>query len=185
MKKISQIIIALIIILAIIVGGYFLTANQIKIEKARSYQQGWDAAKTRLYEQIGPMANEGAVSDRLIATVKEINGNQIGVKINSLALLSDPELDNRIVIVGAQTKISEFKMKSAEKYQQELEQYYKDNKIDPKTFVPSPDQPFGPERYEQVSAEIKNIKVGGTIDVYADNINNAKTITAKEIVIKN
>ena len=122
----------------------------------------------------------------VFGTITNINGNQINIKISSTELLSDPVLDNRIVIINNQTQIYKFQLKNREEYEKELDNYYNENNIDINTFIPSPDKQLGPDKYEQVLTNSDNLRVGQVINVYANkNIKEIKNFTAKEIVIKN
>lgn len=185
-KKIITIFFIFFVFLILSVCGFYFFNIQIKNAKDQGYKQGWDAAKARLNEQIGSMVSEGVISNKIIGVVQAVNNNEINLKINNGELLSDPELDNRKVLINGQTKILQFQLKSDEKYAQELEKYYQEKNIDLKTFVPDPNESFGPERYEQVLVDVSAVKVGKTIDVYADgDIKNVKNFIAKEIVVKN
>ena len=185
MQKNIKITILIIFLLLLIFGiSYFLN---IKINNTRevSYQKGWNDAKERLYAQIGSIAKDGVVTDMVFGTIIKINGNQISIKISPTELLSDPALDNRIVTVNNQTQIYKFQPKSEEKYEEELENYYKKNNIDVDTFVPSPDRQFEPDKYEQALTNLESLQVGQVINVYADkNIKEIKNFTAKKIIIK-
>ena len=83
----------------------------------------------------------------------------------------------------------ETKLQDLLKYLSEKSPYYsemfRENNIDINTFVPSPDKPFGPDRYEEILIDFNNLKVGQIIDIYAgSNIKNVKNFNAKKIVIK-
>lgn len=184
-KNIKAIVLIIFLLLFIAIFSFFLNIK-INTLKEISYQKGWDDAKARLYAQIGSIANDGVITDMVFGTITNINGNQINIKISSTELLSDPVLDNRIVIINNQTQIYKFQLKNREEYEKELDNYYNENNIDINTFIPSPDKQLGPDKYEQVLTNSDNLRVGQVINVYANkNIKEIKNFTAKEIVIKN
>ncbi len=184
-KNIKVTILIIFLLLFIAIFSFFLNIKINNIREA-SYKKGWYDAKARLYAQMGSIANDDIITDMVFGTITKINGNQINVKISSSELLSDPVLDNRVVVVNNQTQIYKFQLKSKEEYEKELNNYYNENNIDINTFVPSPDKQFGPDKYEQVLTNLENLQVGQVINVYADkNIKEIKNFTAKEIVIKN
>ena len=157
-KNIKITILIIFLLLLIAIFSFFLN---IKINDTRevSYQKGWDDAKARLYAQIGSIANDGVITDMVFGTITNINGNQINIKISSTELLSDPVLDNRIVIINNQTQIYKFQLKNREEYEKELDNYYNENNIDINTFIPSPDKQLGPDKYEKPQKTKDEVKL--------------------------
>ena len=183
-KNIKIIILIVFLLLFIAVLSFFLNIKINNVKKI-SYQKGWDDAKVRLYGQMGPIVTSNIITNMVFGTIVDIKDNKINVKINSTELLSNPELDNRVVIINNQTKIYKFQKKDNEKYKKELDNYYKENNIDPNTFIPGPDGQLGIDKYEEILVNLDSLKTSQLIDVYADkNIRELKEFIAKKIIIK-
>lgn len=182
-KNIKILFIFIIVLSFLLIGCYFFNIKLNEIKKI-TYQQGWEDAKARLYQQIGPIAEENKIINIITGEIVDINEKQIVLKLGVTELLSDPELDNRNIFVDDSTKIFKYQMKSNEEYQKDLSEYYQANNIDPVTFIPNPDEIFGPDRFEQVEAVFSSLSAGQTIAVYADkNIGKDKSFTAAKILI--
>jgi len=196
MKKliIISLVVALVFFtLGYAVGGTKVTSSGQLAVGANTYQAGWDAAKKRLADSgfADPMANLEVKN--VSGEVTAVQGNAITLKIRSLEPLADPSLDERTIIVDANTKIYILEQKDQAQYQSEMADFNKKMQEQLKT-PPAPGQtptaPAGaitpPEFLIKKETGISDIKTGAQINVIAadKDIKNTKQFNAAEISIQ-
>lgn len=197
-------IIVLLLAVAIALGvGVYLgtsfvspngTGQMAKILPSQNnYQAGWDAAKKRLADS-GTIPMMGNLEIKNISgEVTVVKGNSITLKIRPLEPLADPSLDERIVQVDNNTKITILAQKDQKEYQSEMAEFQKkmqEQMKNPPALVQVPTSPASaimpPELFVKKEASLSDIKVGATLNVIATDkdIKNTKQFSATEIGIQ-
>ncbi|MDP2736699.1 MAG: hypothetical protein Q8O59_02860, partial [bacterium] len=161
---------------------------------ANTYQAGWDAAKKRLSDSgfaAAPMADFEI--NNVFGQVTAVQDNAITLKIRPMEPLADPDLDERIIKVDANTKIYIQEQKDQAEYQKEMEDFNKKMQEQINN-MPAPSQApatpsaaiMPPEFYTKKQASISDIKTGAQINVIAvdKDIKNTKQFSAAEINIQ-
>lgn len=87
------------------------------------FQQGWDAAKERLQE-TGYTIDETDI-DYVNGEVTKKEGDKIYIEIDPVTPLSDPALDNRIVVINSDTQIFKLLPKDMEQFEREMDEFDK------------------------------------------------------------
>jgi hypothetical protein len=179
----QTIVISIIVAFLFFTLGYFVRSTLTPSQGSNTFQAGWDAAKKRLAEtNFVPMVERGEVSS-IFGTVKAINGNKITLTIRPLEPLANPALDERIITVDSNTKISGTEQKDPQTWQKEMEDFQKNmqERMDNKDLAGQRLEPPTPT-YEKKEITLASIKTGDIITVTAkENIKDKKEFIATEI----
>lgn len=169
-------------------GGYLLnngdTCITSKQDPSDTYQAGWEGAKQRLIETgyYFQMNTSDVPVVTLVGNIISAGESEIVIKINPLAPLADRALDERIVKISSNTKISKEQKKEETVYQKELKEFWADypdllNRPNIEIPLPSP--------YYIKDAVMADFKEGQNIVVNAKNdIRYSKSFIADEIIIQ-
>jgi hypothetical protein len=168
-------------------GGETAAAPGIRAVKPgdNTFQAGWEAAKKRLSDSgfYPMMAGPGMDIRNVSGEVREVKDNKIILKIRPLEPLSDPALDERIIMAGDDTKVYRMEQRDPEAFRAEMEAFNKkmeERMKDPANLPAEPVMP--PEMYARKEISLSDIKTGEQINVMSDgNIKDAKEIKAVEI----
>lgn len=193
-KKILPGLVAVIIVLG--VGIFIGTKLPRKIEtptgdRNDSFQAGWDAARERLKQSPLGMATleKNDVRD-VNGKILKIVGNKIIVKINPLEPLTDPNLDERIIVIDSNTKIVATSRREdpkflqeqqafQEKMKQQLEQRRQDPSVELEQIIPPM---LGEIIFDKKDVALEELKEDMDISVTsAENIKEVKEFTAVRI----
>jgi hypothetical protein len=145
-----------------------------------TYASGWAAAKQRLIDtSVFQEISKNVEIKSISGIVKKIDNNIITIVAQPLEPLSDPNMDERFVVVDSNTKITAFIKKSDQQYQKELDEAIKRG-----NFKQSPDSPDGGiTEYSSESVSISQIATGSQITINSnEDLRNKKQFTAKEIL---
>ncbi|MFH1583175.1 MAG: hypothetical protein ABIB72_02555 [Candidatus Falkowbacteria bacterium] len=191
----QTIIISLVVALVFFTLGYLIGSAKISPTGqlaigANTYQAGWEAAKKRLADSGFGLPMADFEINNVSGQVTAVKGDAITLKIMPLELLADPNLDERIIKVDANTKIYVLEQKDQAEYQKEMEDFDKkmqeqiNNMPAPGEIPASPvDAITPPGFFVKKEISISGIKVGDNISVIAadNDIKNTKQFTAAEI----
>ena len=185
-KNISFLIIAItFFVLGGGLGYFIFNKNCPMPDKKNTYTDGWQAARERL-ENLGiivPLDKKAEIK-RLNGVINNIEDNKLTLKIIPIEPLADPDLDNRQVIVDADTKIFQVALKNQEEYDSELKEY-KANYPNYKDLVNTDDFPTPPTRIENQLVSVGELLIGMRVIINSDkNLVSAKEFKAKEIIIQ-
>lgn len=172
-------------------SAWFNIANPLK--GGDTFQAGWDAAKKRLAES-GFMPIMSNIEIKSISgEVKAVGDKTVTLKIRPLEPLADPNLDERIIEVDANTKIYVLAQKDQALYQKEMAEFNKKMQEQMKN-MPKAGEALAvpatsimpPEFFTKKQASISDIKVGTTVNVVATDkdIKNTKQFSAAEISLQ-
>ena len=186
MKKstIISLLVALIFFsLGYLVGGVSISSSR----SSNTYETGWAAAKKRLADTgFYPVMNNFEVRS-ISGEVKKIASNSLTIKIRALEPLADANLDERTIVVGADTKIYQLEQKDQATYQKEIEEFNKKAQEQAKNAVPGQagESITPPEFFAKKTVALTDIKAGQQLTaVAADDIKNTKEIKALEISLQ-
>jgi len=173
-------LIVIFFIIGIFCGGFY---KGLKKDEGDTYAKGWEAAQERLAKSGYFEINEsGKNVNQIKGNIERKKDNQLWVKIKSLEILSSESLDVRVVSMNSNTKIVVRKKKSVERYNNELEKYFKENS----EYAGLPDSPGRPSVFFDEAVLKDSIRIGQRIQIKAaDNIFREKTFIAEEIIILN
>lgn len=179
----TQYIVAVIIGILVGAGASFVYFKQAySSTTGNSYQDGFDAAKKRVLES--PMSATLRTPDdirTISGVVTAVNGNRITIHTQSMNPFEDPTLDDRIIIVTADTKISKLSSKDPKVYQTEMNVFMKNMQ----SAKPSSNPLIPPTLFTSTSAVVADIIAGSIISVTAgENIKSTKEFSASEITIQ-
>lgn len=186
-KSLAVAVIVLIFILGILAGTKLRSSQSSAPDGSKNtFNAGWEAAKKRLSESgFYPMGMTSSDVKNLSGTITKINGKSITVKIRPLEPLADPQLDERVISIGNDTKIYAYENKDPQAYQKELTEYNnltRERMGNPSTST----QPLMmPDFRIKKEADISNLKENQTINVVStENIKDKKSFTPTEISIE-
>ncbi|MCF7815522.1 MAG: hypothetical protein K9M10_02035 [Candidatus Pacebacteria bacterium] len=178
----------LLVFLGLIIGigltFLYFKEPPLQQEESRSpesyYQEGFDAAKKRVLDSnLGSVFITSDDIRSVSGNVTEIKENLISVRVNSLSPFEDPELNERIIVIGPNTKILALVQKSQEVMRAEMEAFAVATSSIGATSLPTPPTPFS-----LIPTEVSNIQVGNLITITAiENIKDIKEFTASEIQV--
>ncbi len=156
--------------------------NDVKIEDkvtpTENLEDCWSLVRERL-QKMGIHEIEHVSNVKGI--VSEINSNEIVIDIEPLCFYDSPDLDVRIVKITDETSVYRTIEKSAEVFEQEMEEYI--NKL-VQINETMEEEPVTPEHYTKEEINPDNIKVGYYIDITSlENIKNKKTFEATKIML--
>ena len=142
-----------------------------------SYQAGFEAAKQRVLESGAGMILKTPDEIRsLSGTVTEIQGNRITLHVQSVDPFADATLNDRIVTVTGDTKITKLAQKDPQTIRSEA-------KANAEKIDQNESQKIV-EPFVETDSALSDITVGSDVNVTAtDNIKTAKTFTVAEIQI--
>jgi len=149
-----------------------------------AFQAGWDAAGERL-ESIGYYEQGSSEAYSLGGEIVSVSGNRIGLKLSQpLELLANPDLDNRVIQVNDQTKITIRKtspaMKEYEEKMRVLEEQAEAESFEPENWPEPPEESF---IIQEIS--LSDLEIGQRITVKsANNIKDEKEFVALEILAR-
>ena len=174
--KIKIFVISVIAILFFVSG--FITSNKlnskVEVDTEKYYQEGWNAAKQRLYE-TGALAKieiEYPIKS-VYGVITNIDKNKLYIKISPVEALAEPALDNRIVVIDENTQIYIYVRQDQEFIDRELEEQLQQGLIEE------------PELYFKKEVSISELQPQKTIVVNSTNdIRNEKQFIANEIIIR-
>jgi hypothetical protein len=188
-----------LIITVVFISGFFIGAWKFKNSlpgdsdtgkinninnNDHGYQAGWDAAKKRLAEYNKSLMNDGGEIKSLSGTAEKISDNKISLKIRPIGPLDDPDLDQREVIIGSNTKIFKIVEKDAKTYQKEAAEM-KEKAKGMKGEEAILSSMLSPSMYEKKEVKVSDIRSGdGLVISSNDNIRNKKEFTAAQIEIQ-
>ncbi|MFH1255015.1 MAG: hypothetical protein V1667_00880 [bacterium] len=187
---------SMIAVAAIFFGlGFYFDRAPVAVKKGdNTFQAGWQAAKDRLKQSsFMPMMNENMEISSVSGEVKEVQDNQISIKINPLEPLADPELDNRIIELDNNTKIYQLSQKDQAQYQKESEDFEQKMKQQMEKMVKPEEMPAvsanpitPPDMFVKKEIKAQDIAIGSQANVIAveKDIKNAKKFIAAEITIQ-
>ena len=146
---------------------------------AGQYQAGFDAAKKRVEESnLGGILRTPEDVRSLTGFVMAINGNRLSLHTQSMGPFDDPALDDRIVVVNGDTKITTLLPKDIKVFQAELANFSKNQQLGKNTAQP-------PEPFTQALASVSSIMVGDPLIITTlENIRTKNEFTASEIQIQ-
>ncbi|MCX6796038.1 MAG: hypothetical protein NTW06_00900 [Candidatus Falkowbacteria bacterium] len=145
-----------------------------------TYAAGWAAARQRIIDTGAFQGIGNNIEIKSIAgVVEEKENNIITIKTRPLEPLADPSLDERLVEVGSETKITAMIKKSAQQYQAEYNEALKNGNLKPIPGSPS----GGITDYYNESASISQIEIGKQITIITNmDIRDKKEFMAEEIL---
>jgi len=150
-----------------------------------SFQAGWDAAKQRLSETGFIPIGEDMEINFVSGEIQKIEDKKLYVKIQPLELLSDPELDNRILGIDENTKIYQMVNKDQDQFQKEMDEFQQkteEQMNSPENMI-EPITPPEPQSKQEVA--FSEIKIGQQITAMAEgDIKEQKEFKATEIFIQ-
>lgn len=115
--------------------------------------------------------------------VKEIGDSSITLTVYPVSPLTDPDLDERNVIIDENTKIYKRAEKDSEQYEKEMQEFdakMADLANNPDTEIPEP-----PEGFEKQEISLSELNTDNQITITAEDlIHNAKEFIASEIVLE-
>lgn len=169
------------LIVGIIIGGGASFAYFSKTV-GTAYQTGFDAAKNRvLGSPMGMMLRSPDDIHSLSGTVTAVSGNSVTIHTQSAYPFDDPSLDDRTVLVTAETKVFKLSQKDPKAMQAEMDAFMKT--MQSGKLASQPTMP--PEPFTRISATVADIAVGDTLSVTTvENIKATKTFSASEIQIQ-
>lgn len=164
-------------ILGFAASDFLNNKNNNKIinnDSEESYQAGWNAAKQRL-DQTGASYERNILGYEIksvYGTVEKIEGDKVYAKIRPVEPLADPELDERIIIINADTEIIKYVQ-----IEEELNEQAGGDMNQPETAE-------GTAGAEARKMSISDLISGTEIIAHANNdITNEKQFIASQIVI--
>lgn len=173
------------VIIGIIVGAsaafvYFKQAPASTV--GNSYQDGFEAAKKRVLESpLGGMFRTPDDIRTLSGAVTSVSGNRVTIHTTSINPFEEPALDDRIIVVTADTKIFKLIQKAPEVFKAEMDAFMK--KMQSTKVGSSPATLPSPSTKN--TADLASITVGATLNVTSvDNIKMSKEFSASEIQIQ-
>lgn len=175
-KKFLVIFSIFLSVLFFLVG--FFSNSLFKTNKNSSdqdtFKAGWDAAKKRLQETnlCGyPILNQEIKTVSGIIT--KIENNKIYIKANPLEPLSEPELDNRIILLNKDTKLFRINLVENNKEADENFGNYPEEKNYSKTIS------------KKSEINLSDLKIGEFVSADSQSdIKDSKIINAQEIIIQ-
>jgi len=177
MKKIMLASLLIVVfILGVVSGIFYYKKYKIKSPVTAAVPAGqitkdcWDQAKQRLTDS-GIVANLPSSPEvkSVYGIVTAVSGNKITLKIKSLDILADPDLDTRIIEVSDATK---------------LYQMVKNENVAASNSASSPKGAPPKANYQNKEIKIGDLKAGNRLSVLSDNdIKNQKNIKANTIVL--
>jgi hypothetical protein len=167
--------------------GIFIGARLIKPKSSgvteNTYQAGWDAAKARLEKSdMGPAFGSNREVMGVSGVIQQINGNKITVKINPVEAISDPSLDERVIVINQNTKINLNVQRDREQFQKEM-QDFTDKVQQPSSDPTQPREiPTPPKSSDVKMINLSELKNGQQISVIAsENIKDKKEFSVISI----
>lgn len=167
-----------LLVVGVLIGAY---AGPL-LNKANTYQAGFDAAKKRVEESsFGMMLRTPDDVRTLSGSVTAINGNRITLRTQSMNPFEDPSLLDRTVTVATDTKISKLSQKDPKVMQAEMEAFVKTMQSGKSASKPT----TPPEPFTRTTATVADITVGDILNITAaENIKEAVEFSASEIQIQ-
>lgn len=162
-----------------------LIGLEIPVIRHRTYNDGWNSARSRIANSQFQFLidNKSEIND-ISGVVQSIQGSQIFISTTPLDILSDPELDTRIVQVAPNTKITKNIPRNEEVYKKELSEFMKKLQTPLKAGETVSDVGTPPSPFEESQASVNDIKAGDTIVVTTgQNIKNSKSFMALSVHI--
>lgn len=173
------------LILGIIIGAgmSFIYFNQTYKDAKNSYQSGFETAKKRVLESNMGMIFRTPEDIRAISgKVTMISGNSITIHTESMNPFEEITLNDRIITVTKDTKITKISQGDQKAFQAEMETFMKKMQLGKNTgslLPPTPPQPVS------AIVDISNIVLGDNITITSlENIKTSKNFTASEIQIQ-
>jgi len=151
----------------------------------RSYQSGFDAAKT-LVENSSLGVLLGTTSDvrSLAGTVISVDGNKLTLHVKSTNPFDDPALADRTVIVDTSTTVVKLIPRDLKVYQAEVDSYLKTQGTATSTGATKPTTAL-PSAFTQTPASAADIGTGDSIRVLtSENVKTLKEFVASGIQIQ-
>lgn len=179
----TQYIGAVIIGIIIGAGATFVYFRQAPVTTGENtYQAGYDAAKKHVLESpLGGMFRAPNDIRTLSGSVTAVSGNRVTIHTTSMNPFEDPSLDDRTIVVTADTKIFKLAQKSPDVFKAEMDTFMK--KMQSTKVGSSPATPPSPST--KTTSDIASITVGATLTVTAvENIKTSKEFSASEIQIQ-
>lgn len=158
----------------------FLSSEFFRVWHGDTYQDGWNFAKKR-FEMSNAGSEEFNIVKSISGEVKKIESNVLYLEISPIEPLADPELDNRLITINQNTKISEILKKEEASYQAELSE-----SISNGNYSDDPGSPNGrPSMYYYKDISIDELKKGRRVIVKSSkNIKDEKSFVAEEIAVE-
>jgi len=191
-KNLAIILIAAILFFALgmFAGAKFGGQSFLKAFSGNNnYQAGWEAAQKRFLDFSQISGNVAGAVNSIQGEVKEIKDGKVVIKIKPLELLASQDLDERVVVIDASTKIFLLEMKDPADYQKTVEDYNKKMKEASASLKPgdtiSPAS-VPPGVFDEKPIKLSDIKVGYLITVIAveKDIKNIKEFKASKISVQ-
>lgn len=168
---------------SIIIGfalGFFLSDLKVGEEKTVSFDDCKNLAVDRLLETsyIEPERISPQEVKVVNGVIKDLKGAEVALSIKPLSPLSDPELDERVVVITDSTKIMKTIKKDASAYNEEMKEFSQNGR---KTATDS-NSPFF---YETVEVDRNSLLVGDNVTVQSlSNIVDEKNFVAEKITVR-
>lgn len=169
------------IIIGLIVGaGAMFALNQPTSQN--SYEDGFNAAKKRVLESsMGMMFRVPDDIRTVSGTVTAVNGKTVTIHTQTTNPFADADLDDRIITIAADTKITKLSQKDPKVVQAEMDAFMKSMQSGKMATPPA----TPPAPYTNTIATSADITVGSTLSITAtENIVSSKEFTASEIQIQ-
>jgi hypothetical protein len=187
----KQIPILAVIALAFFSLGFYIGMKDREIcsivlneNQTDAFQSGWEAAKDRLAETgFVPFVEIDEITS-VEGQVIRTQNNKIELKIQPLEPLSDPDLDQRIIEVTAETKIYQLEEKENALYEREMNEFNKkmQEQIENPELAELIDPP---DFFLKKEIDLNSIKVGDQLRANAQgNIKEIKEFEAVEIILQ-
>lgn len=181
MNNINKNIILIVLVIIALISGYGIAIMSAERCQSRdpdnTYMAGWQAARERLVAYGDEEPEEDAQIEVVSGTIKKKNNDSLEVKIVPFEILSDPELNLRVIKIDSNTVIKKYQPKDQEQYRIEVNEFTKKRDEDPLD-----ENNKLPSSYIMVDIGIEDLAVGQTISIDAgENIRYKKSFVAKLI----